>query len=65
MTWYLDCYSHNAICGKEFPVNSYYCNDLYDLLSSAKRILLSKNSGVDEVRISLNTKGQNPISIYE
>jgi hypothetical protein len=60
MMWYLDCYSWKAACGKEFPVNSYCSESLTELIAVAARILCSDLPGIDEIRISRETKGQNP-----
>jgi len=59
--WYLDCYCYGAACGRDFPVNSYFCESLEVLVTLANRVLASAQSGIDEVRLSRETKGQCPV----
>ncbi len=59
--WYLDCYCWGSIAGRDFPVNSYYCECLDFLLTGASRLLDSGTSGIDEVRVSKQSKGVSPI----
>lgn len=61
--WFLDCYSHKAIIDLDFPVNTYYGEDLVALIEAAKKVLMKENSGIDKIRISRETKGQCPIRI--
>jgi hypothetical protein len=59
--WYVDCYCHGALCGRDFPVNSYYSESLQVIIEVADRVLSNDVSGIDEVRIGKETKGQNPV----
>ena len=62
--WYVDCYCHHAICGKKFPVNSYWHADLCRVMGVAAKVLQNRDeSGIDEVRVSRQTEGQNPMEI--
>lgn len=56
--YYLDCFCYGAICGDKFPVNSYSNESPEVLLDEARKMLLSKKSGIDEIRISRKTVGQ-------
>jgi hypothetical protein len=61
--WFLDCYCYGAACGRDFPVNSYFHESLLAVVACAKNVLDSKQAGIDEVRISKETKGQLAIPI--
>lgn len=65
--WFLDCYCPAALGGEDFPVNSYYTEDLDAALEAAKRLLTSAEiSGITSVRIGMNCKkGQSPILLKE
>lgn len=63
--WYMDCYCYGAMCGKEFPVNSYKSYSLFHILSRSKNILESEITGIDEIRITKESKGQGPIFLEE
>lgn len=63
--WYMDCYCWGACLGREFPVNSYYSESAEELAAAAGRVLASGVSGVDEVRIGRETKGQTPQPLTE
>lgn len=66
MSWFLDCFCYSACLGSEFPVNSYEDEDPEKLARIASQLLArSVNSGVDEVRISRASLGQNPKPISE
>ena len=58
--WFLDCYCWGAAAGRDFPVNSYFSESLEVLIEAMNRVLASPVSGIDECRISKETKGQNP-----
>lgn len=60
--WYLDCYSWNQASGvgREFPANSYYSESLEVLIGLADRLLGLSGYGIDEVRISKETRGLVP-----
>ncbi len=62
--WYMDCFCYGAVCGIEFPVNSYYSEELECLLAGASRMLSNESTGIDEIRISRETKGQSPQPMY-
>ena len=60
-TWYLDCFCYSA--DREFPVNTYYSSNLSKLAKEAASILSKEISGIDEIRISTETKGLCPMSL--
>ena len=62
--WYLDCYCWAAMGGREFPVNSYFNESSKILLAAADRVLGNDLCGINEVRISRETKGQCPVRAY-
>lgn len=61
MPWYIDCYHSD----KNFPVNSYGPGTLNDMIKIMNQILSSSKSGINEVRITSETKGCFPMSIQD
>lgn len=55
--WYLDCYELNDY---NFPLNSFGpYNSLKDINKTILNILINPKSGIDEIRITKNSKGLN------
>lgn len=47
--------------GRQFPVNSYACESIDVLAEAAVKVLKDEQSGIDEIRISRESKGQGII----
>ena len=58
--WYLDCFNWKSNpAGRTCPVNTFYSESLEVVVSKANKLLAFEN-GIDEVRISHETKGCSP-----
>lgn len=59
LMWYLDCFCHGALGGRNFPVNNYSHESLRRIVSTAEMVLGSDVAGIDEVRIARRSLGMN------
>lgn len=59
--WYLDCYQHGAMCGKEFPTDTYGPATLIEILEKQK--YLQRDASYDHYEVTQTTKGTKPVRL--